>query len=64
MNNIKPKEQTEKQKYSKSPLYGFRKPVTDDCGTWCNCAKPQLVSNHGIGGGQAYCLRCSHNWYH
>ena len=58
------KEQTEKQKYSKSPLYGWRKPVTDDCGTWCNCAKPTLTSNHGIGGGQAYCLRCGHNWYH
>lgn len=57
-------EQTEKQKQSKSSLYGYRKPVKDDCGTWCNCAIPVLTSNMGIGGGQAYCLRCHHNWYH
>lgn len=57
------KEQTEKQKISKSALYGYRKPVKDDCGTWCNCTIPNLVSNIGIGKGQAYCLRCSNNWY-
>lgn len=62
MNN-KSKEQTEKQRLSKSPLYGYRKPTTDDCGTWCNCTQPTLTSNHG-GKEQAYCLRCGSNWYH
>ena len=54
--------QTEKQRVSKSPLYGFRKPVTDDCGTWCNCSIPNLVRS-GIESKQAYCLRCESYWY-
>ena len=57
-------EQTEKQSLSKSPLYGYRKPVTDESGTWCNCTQPNLVSNRGVGGGSAYCLRCGNNYYH
>ena len=58
-------EQTEKQKYSKSPLYGYRKPHKDDSGnTWCSCTIPTLTPIMARGGGQAYCLRCHHNWYH
>ena len=56
------KEQTEKQKISKSPLFGYRKPITDDCGTWCNCATPTLIKS-GVENIQAYCLRCENNWY-
>jgi hypothetical protein len=59
------KEQTARQKISKSPLYGYRKPQKhDDDIIWCNCSIPTLTSTHGIGGGQAHCLRCGHNWYH
>ncbi|MGH2666098.1 MAG: hypothetical protein ACRDEC_09840 [Flavobacterium sp.] len=56
------KEQTEKQKYSKSPLFGYRKPVKDECGTWCNCTIPTLTRS-GVENRQAYCLRCGHYWY-
>ena len=56
------KQQTENQRYSKSPLYGYRKPTTDDCGTWCNCTQPTLVSS-GVENRQALCLRCGHYWY-
>jgi hypothetical protein len=62
MENRIVKEQTEKQKYSKSPLFGYRKPVTDDFGTWCNCTNPTLTSS--IGRGTAYCLRCQNYYYH
>lgn len=58
--------QTEKQKYSKSPLYGYRKPEQEEKGGvyWCKCEIPNLGTNMGIGGGQAYCYRCHCNWYH
>lgn len=59
---IELEKQTEKQRVSKSSLYGWRKPITDDCGTWCNCTLPNLVSS-GVEGKQAYCLRCGHYWY-
>lgn len=56
-------EQTEKQKLSKSTLYGYRKPTVDEYGrVWCNCTQPTLVSSWN-GVGQAYCLRCSSSWY-
>ena len=44
---------------------GKRKPTVDEYGNkWCNCTQPELVSNHGIGNGQAYCLKCHCDWYH
>ena len=60
------KEQNEKQKYSKSPLYGYRKPEREETKgpLWCRCTNPTLTSNHGIGPGAAFCLRCMCNWYH
>lgn len=58
-------EQTQKQKYSKSPLFGYRKPITDDLGNvWCNCTVPTLRSHYGLGKGQAECGRCGHYYYH
>lgn len=55
-------EQTEKQKYSKSPLFGYRKPHFDGFNYWCSCTVPTLTQNHGRG--TAYCLRCSTPYYH
>lgn len=55
-------EQTEKQKVSKSPLYGYRKPTFDGHNTWCNCAHPTLV-RPGRDDRQAYCIRCEQYWY-
>lgn len=44
---------------------GWRKPIKDEYGDkWCNCLIPNITSNHGIGKGQAYCLRCHSDWYH
>lgn len=44
---------------------GKRKPIVDEIGNkWCNCETPTLVSNSGIGSGQAYCLKCHSEWYH
>lgn len=43
---------------------GKRKPIEEDGKKWCNCELPKLTSTKGIGGGQAYCLKCSCNWYH
>lgn len=54
--------QTEKQRASKSPLFGYRKPITDECGTWCNCTVPDLISSR-VTDRQAYCLRCQNYWY-
>lgn len=55
-------EQTDKQRQSKSPLYGYRKPHFDQDGDkWCSCTVPNLISP--IDKGQAYCLRCHSNWY-
>ncbi len=54
--------QNYKTRLSKSGLYGYRKPITDDCGTWCNCTNPTLVKS-GLENIQAYCMRCSNNWY-
>lgn len=44
--------------------YGKRKPIEEDGKKWCNCLVPKLTSNHGIGGGTAYCLKCGNNYYH
>ncbi len=58
------KELSWKQKTSKSPLYGYRKPIKDEFGnTWCNCTQPTLVSHMGLMKGAAQCLRCMQAWY-
>ncbi len=59
-------EQTVKQKFSKSPLYGYRKPEREETNgpLWCRCTIPTLTSTMGIGPGQAHCMRCGHNYYH
>lgn len=57
------KEQTDKQRASKSPLYGYRKPLADEYGDkWCHCTIPDLI--RAIGRGQAFCLRCMTPYYH
>lgn len=55
-------EQTEKQKLSKSPLYGYRKPTFDGEYYWCNCTHPTLTQAYWRG--QAHCLRCQTPYYH
>jgi hypothetical protein len=43
---------------------GKRKPVIDEDGNkWCNCTRPTLFSNYGIGPGVAHCHKCGCNWY-
>ncbi len=58
--------QTVKQKFSKSPLYGYRKPEIEETGgpLWCRCTIPYLTSTMGIGAGMAHCMRCGYNYYH
>lgn len=60
------KEQTEKQKYSKSPLYGYQKPEREEINgpLWCRCKIPTLVHSLGIGPGMAECRRCGCPYYH
>ncbi|MDD5693571.1 MAG: hypothetical protein PHU86_03820 [Patescibacteria group bacterium] len=41
---------------------GYRKPIKDETGYWCNCAIPNLVNS--MGRGTAYCLRCHTDYYH
>lgn len=59
--NEQVRKQTEKQQVSKSPLYGYRKPINDGFNSWCNCSIPNLIS--AINKGQAYCIRCGCDWY-
>lgn len=60
------KEQSEKQRYSKSPLYGYRKPEREEerGPLFCRCTIPTLTSNLGIGPGVADCMRCGCAYYH
>lgn len=62
------KHQTEKQKVSKSPLFGFRKPYREekDGPLWCGCSIPNLRHKNigDLDRGQAICMRCNHPWYH
>lgn len=54
--------QTDKQRESKSPLYGYRKPAIDEDGDkWCMCTIPVLI--RPIDKGLATCMRCWCGWY-